>query len=214
MPVAMTQPIRSGSYGSSSSQPACASASPAATSASCEKRSSRRTSLTERCSLGSKSPHAPAPSAIPHDTGGPALVQRRRADAERRDRAQAGDDDPALHGPVLTTARLTIRSIASPDRLELLHVLALEHHAVLVLDDLGQLDEIERVDVELLERGLAGDLVCIGAEARQDLDDSCLDLLVWLRLPLTAPFVVSGAVSGGQAPIDSQDRAGHVARLV
>ena len=41
------------------------------------------------------------------------------------------------------------------DGLELLHVLALEHDAVLVLDDLRELDEVERVDVELLERRAA-----------------------------------------------------------
>ena len=77
----------------------------------------------------------------------------------------------------IALARLTIRSIAVADGLELLHVLALEHDAVLVLDDLRQLDEVERVDVELLEGRLAADLVCVRAEAGERLDDAGLNLI-------------------------------------
>src|SRR6185312_8217023 len=43
------------------------------------------------------------------------------------------------------------------------------------LDDLRQLDEVERVDVELFERRLARDLLDVGAEARERLDDARLD---------------------------------------
>jgi hypothetical protein len=72
MPVPSTQPTRAGSYGrpsarpGSASQPASASASAHAAIASCVKRSARRASLAERKSFGSKSAHAPSPSAIPH----------------------------------------------------------------------------------------------------------------------------------------------------
>ena len=55
MPVPITQAARSGSPGAPSSQPASSSASLVAASASCVKRSARRTSLIERCSLGSNS---------------------------------------------------------------------------------------------------------------------------------------------------------------
>ena len=53
IPVPITQPIRIGSYGSSSPHPASDTASADATSASCETRSSRRASLTDRNSVGS-----------------------------------------------------------------------------------------------------------------------------------------------------------------
>ena len=52
IPVAITQPIRIGSYGRLALQPACATGSRAVT-ANCEKRSSRRASFTDRNSLGS-----------------------------------------------------------------------------------------------------------------------------------------------------------------
>ena len=67
MPVPITQPIRSESYGFSPlvSQPASASASSPATIANCEKRSARRASLIERWSVGSNSDAAPLPSSIP-----------------------------------------------------------------------------------------------------------------------------------------------------
>jgi len=45
------------------------------------------------------------------------------------------------------------------------------------LDDLGKLDQVERVDVELLEGRLPGDLVGVGAEAGERLDDAGLDLI-------------------------------------
>ena len=51
------------------------------------------------------------------------------------------------------------------DGLQVLHVGGLDADAVLLLDDLGQLDQVERVDVERLEGGVAGDLVGLGAEA-------------------------------------------------
>ena len=84
------------------SQPASSSASSAAASASWVKRSERRTSLTERCSLGSNSVARPKPSSIPDTPGAPALVQGAGADAERRDRADAGDDDGAASSAAST----------------------------------------------------------------------------------------------------------------
>ena len=65
MPVPIRQPMRSASYGSSSSQPASRSASSEETSANCVKRSARRTSFLERCSVGSNSVQRPAPSSMP-----------------------------------------------------------------------------------------------------------------------------------------------------
>ena len=46
-------------------RPASSSASPAAVSASWVKRSERRTSFTDRCSLGSNSSQRPSPSSMP-----------------------------------------------------------------------------------------------------------------------------------------------------
>src|SRR5580704_15306489 len=169
IPVARMHPRRIGSYGRSPSQPASSIASAAATTASCEKRSSRRISLTVSSSLGSKSVHAPAPSKIPHS---PAAQREYSASAP----TPSGVTAPR---PVITTLRRMGRSLESAsltrapaslraaddqvdrvaDGLELLHVLALEHDAVVVLDDLRELDQVERVDVELLERRTATDLV-------------------------------------------------------
>ena len=97
IPVPITQAERSGSPGAPSSQPASAIASPAAVSASWVKRSERRTSLTDRCSLGSNSSQRPSPSSMPGAAGAPALVERARPHAERRDRPDAGDHDAAPH---------------------------------------------------------------------------------------------------------------------
>ena len=105
IPVARMQPSRIGSYGSSPSQPASAIASPAATTASCEKRSSRRISLTDSSSLGSKSVHAPAPSKIPHS---PAAQRAYSASAP----TPSGVTAPR---PVITTLRRIGRS-SSPRR--------------------------------------------------------------------------------------------------
>ena len=153
IPVAITQPTRIGSYGSLAA-PSRPRPAPRRRRrrASWAKRSRRRASLTDRCSLASKSRAGAGAVGDPDLAGGPALVQRGGAEPERRDRPEPGDDD-------LTSVRHGIHS-ARPlhdqvdgvaDGLEVLHVLALEHDAVLVLDDLGQLDEVERVDVELLE---------------------------------------------------------------
>ena len=65
MPVPISVATRSTSYGSSSFQPASASASSEATIANCEKRSERRACLTVRYSVGSNSVAAPTPSAMP-----------------------------------------------------------------------------------------------------------------------------------------------------
>jgi hypothetical protein len=70
-------------------------ASPAATSASCENRSSRRISLTVNSSLGSKSVHAPAPSKIPQS---PAAQREYRVSAP----TPSGVTAPS---PVITTLR-------------------------------------------------------------------------------------------------------------
>src|SRR5947209_4914776 len=126
IPVATTQPIRIGSYAGSSSQPAWATASAAATTASWEKRSRRRASLTDRNSLGSNSVHAAIPSTIPHSPA----AQR---SCSRLAPTPSGVTAPM---PVMTTLRFTlavglahdqIDRIA--DRLELFHVVAREHHA-------------------------------------------------------------------------------------
>ena len=53
MPVAITHPTRSGSYGGSPSQPDCSIASLEAITANWAKRSRRRASLTDRWSLAS-----------------------------------------------------------------------------------------------------------------------------------------------------------------
>ena len=54
---------------------------------------------------------------------------------------------------------------------------ALERHAVLVLDDLRELGQVERVDVEILERRVTRDGRLVDAELRQRLVDGLLDVL-------------------------------------
>jgi hypothetical protein len=65
MPVPISVATRFGSYGTSSFQPASASASSDATIANWAKRSERRVSLTVRWSVGSNSFAAPTPSWMP-----------------------------------------------------------------------------------------------------------------------------------------------------
>src|SRR2546423_306320 len=121
----MPQPPRSGWYGGWKPKPACAIASADATSASCEKRSSRRASLTDRWSVGSNSPHDPAPSTIPTV---PAAQRSWRVEAPM----PRGVTAPR---PVITTRRFNsggprrdqVDGVA--DGLQLLHVLALEDDA-------------------------------------------------------------------------------------
>ena len=109
MPVPMMQAIRVGVVRQLAvDQPASASASSPATIANCVKRSARRASLTDRCSLGSYSRATPSPSSIPDLAGEPALIQGAGADTQRGDGADTGDDD--LGHP----ARFTTRSTASP----------------------------------------------------------------------------------------------------
>jgi hypothetical protein len=61
IPVPTTQPTRSESYGRSPFHPACSSASWHAPTASCRKRSLRRTSFVDMYSVGSKSLHGASP---------------------------------------------------------------------------------------------------------------------------------------------------------
>src|SRR4051812_43963359 len=58
-----------------------------------------------------------------------------------------------------------------------LHVLTGDLDPVVLLDDLRELDEVERVDVELLPGGLAADRGRIGAELDQRAGQTGLDLL-------------------------------------
>ena len=106
IPVPITEATRSGSYGGSPSQPASSIASAAAASASWVKRSERRTSLVERCSLGSNSLARPNPSSIP-DT--PALQRS----CSVRAPTPRGVTAPT---PVMTTDRV-IRASIPPGRL-------------------------------------------------------------------------------------------------
>ena len=95
---------------------------------------------------------AAAPEAVgdPRLAGDPALDQRLGADPERGDGADAGDDDLAAHAQAL---RDQLDDVV--DRLDLVEVGVVELDAVLVLDDLRELDEVERVDVEVLEARVA-----------------------------------------------------------
>ena len=102
----------------------------------------------------------------------------------------------------------------SDDRRDLADVVALELDAELVLDDLRQLGEVERVDVEVLEGRLARDVARIGAELREGVEDDLLDGLGgdgsghgW------APSLGSRR-SGGHAAVDEQGRAGDVRGVV
>src|SRR5260370_109439 len=90
--------------------------------------------------------------------------------------------------------------------LDLADVVALELDAVLVLDDLRELGEVERIDVELLERGVAGDLRLVDAELRKRLVDGLLDGLAGDRGSHGFGF----SFSGGHAAVDEQGCAGDV----
>ena len=63
------------------------------------------------------------------------------------------------------------------DGLDLGDVVALQAHAELLLDDLAELGEVERVDVELLPGGVVADLVALGADLGERVVDRGLDLL-------------------------------------
>ena len=97
--VATMQPTRSESYGASSPepQPAWARASSEATTAIWAKRSSRRISLTDRCSEGSKLRHHPAPSSIP-------TTPRAHSSCNGRAPTPSGVTAPM---PVIATRRFT-----------------------------------------------------------------------------------------------------------
>ena len=113
---------------------------------------------------------------MPQRAGGPALVQGAGADAERRDGADPGDRDASRHASARADQ---VDGVA--DGLEVLHVVALDLDAVLVLDDLRQLDEVERVHVERLEGRLAVDLARLGAERDERRGDALLDFLACCR---------------------------------
>src|SRR5204863_2399515 len=63
------------------------------------------------------------------------------------------------------------------DRLDVLEVRALEVDVVALLYALRERDEVERVDVDVLERGVAGDRVCVGTEVDERLGDRLFDRL-------------------------------------
>ena len=102
------------------------------------------------------------------------------------------------------------------DRLDVLDRVAVELDAELVLDDLRELDEVERVDVEALEGRFAGDLGPRRRSRRGRRRSSVSTALVgycvgiWFSLSLVAGVQCSGA----QAAVDGEDGAGHVAGLV
>ena len=99
------------------------------------------------------------------------------------------------------------------DGLQLLHVLALEHDAVIVLDDLRELDQVERVDVELLERRRRGVIwLGVGAEARKRLDDPGLDLLC-CDVDICYSFQLR-CILCRQPAVNGKHRTGDVAGLV
>src|SRR4051812_24983286 len=61
------------------------------------------------------------------------------------------------------------------DGLQAGHVLALDLDAVVLLHDLAELDQVERVDVERLERRVERDRVRLGAELLERGEDARLD---------------------------------------
>src|SRR3954462_4738372 len=199
MPVPSTQPIRPGSYAGSSSQPACPSASCEAASANCVKRSERRASLRVKNSSGSKLAHGASPSAMP------------TSPARQRSKSVSAPTPKGVMAPtpVMTTSFISgalndeVDRVA--DRLQVLDIGRVELHAVLVLDDLRQLGEVERVDVELLEGRLTLDRGRLRAERLERLIDGRLDL-----------GCIGGCghrcvlLSGGHAAIDIERCSGHV----
>src|SRR5213075_766668 len=63
------------------------------------------------------------------------------------------------------------------DVAEVLDVVGRQLHAELVLDDLGQLDEVQRVDVEVLEGRLPRDRLALGSQLSEAVEDHLLDVL-------------------------------------
>ena len=155
IPVAMTQPTRSESYGQLLGPAGLAERLVGGHDGELREAVEPADLLDRQEVLGLEIAARAGAVDDPALAARPALVQRRGADAERRHGSHPGDDDLAPHDATRPGADQVDRVA---DGLELLHVLALEHDAVLVLDDLGQLDQVERVDVELLERGVARDL--------------------------------------------------------
>src|SRR5215218_2809668 len=144
-------------------------------------------------SAGGRAVSKPMPGALARRRVAPSAAQR----ARRAARSWVGSSGARHH---------ELDRVA--DRLEVLHVVALELDAVVVLDDLSQLDEVERVDVELLERRLARDLLDVGAEARERLDDARLDGL-WGCGGCHGDGLLGGV--GFQAAMPpSTDRTAHV----
>ena len=64
------------------------------------------------------------------------------------------------------------------DRCDALHVAALEFDAELLFEDLAELEEVERVDVQRLECDLRLDQLTLGAELDERIGDDPLDLVL------------------------------------
>ena len=119
--------------------------------------------------MGSNSVAAPSPSSMPEV---PAIQRSWSVRAP----TPSGETAPS---PVTATSRF-IRAAhhqvdGVADGLDLADVVALELDAELVLDDLRELGEVERVDVEVLERRVARDVGRVGAELREGVEDDLLD---------------------------------------
>ena len=106
IPVPITEAARSGSYGEPSSQPASSSASGRPRQRELREAVRAAHLLDREVLLGLELARAAEAVLDPGDAGGPALVQGPRAHAERRDRADASDDDRPRH-PSFDTTRST-----------------------------------------------------------------------------------------------------------
>ena len=209
MPI--TQPMRvGGRRAGSSSQPACSSASSAAATRELGEAVGAPRLLRREGVGRARTPRSgPRRRAMPDSPAAQRSISAARADAERGDGADARDDD--ARGS--RRARGAPRSIASPTVASSCDVLALDLDAELVLDDLRQLDEVERVDVELLERRVAPDprRSAPNSSSASTIIRSTALAVVAVAAIVRSSFSVA-ACSGGQAAVDGQRRAGHVGR--
>ena len=140
----------------SPSSPASRAACAAAATASCVKRSARRASLGVIARSGSNAVQAPTAVRDARPLGQQRVEERVGALADRRDDAAAGDDDVgrarpsrSRPGALALAHELLHEADRVADRRDRLEAAVGDLDVVAVLERLDELDEVERVDVEV-----------------------------------------------------------------
>jgi len=118
-----------------------------------------------------------APIDDADDARAPVLQQLVGPEAERTDGADAGDRDAFGHVAASAAEAGADEVDRVADRRQRVEVLERELDAVLLVDDLGKLDEVERVDVDLVPARVRPAPLGVHAEVQQCLADSALQRL-------------------------------------